>query len=458
MINTIKRNKINNNITHKRPYRKENGISETSTTDTVFEIGSSAEKENVAEGKHKKWLFMNYIAADCNLKEFQKANIDNQELVGSDENTHIVAMIDVGPEAEPVSSNWSGCKTFYITQDNVSEKINSPVIEDRGDHVDMSNLDILKEFIINTMKKFPSDHVALILNDHGGGFTGALADETDGSFMSVSEIKQAISEAEKVTGKKIDILGFDACLMAETEVAYELKDTAAILLASEESEGGNGWTYSGMLNNNPAGRESINMLQKALKKKIDVSPEEFAKIVVKVNGEHNGEIPTFSATKLSQMDNLSHSVNEFAKAIIEASGNFDEKKEIKKAIKFSESYGEGTSPYGDLHDLHHLADMVGKKSSHTKVKETAEGLKKALNETIIANAANPSVYRNSKGLSIYAPTLIGSGLGYGYDRLSFAKDTQWDEAMMSLKYSSRVEEDNSFLLEEPAFWPDGSMR
>jgi len=34
------------------------------------------------------------------------------------------------------------------------------------------------------------------------------------------------------------------------------------------------------------------------------------------------------------------------------------------------------------------------------------------------------INNNSKGLSIYAPTLIGSGPGYGYDRLSFAKNTQ----------------------------------
>jgi hypothetical protein len=27
-------------------------------------------------------LLMNFIAADCNLKEFQEANIDNQEHIG----------------------------------------------------------------------------------------------------------------------------------------------------------------------------------------------------------------------------------------------------------------------------------------------------------------------------------------------------------------------------------------
>jgi len=211
------------------------------TSGDAVQLGSSDQK--VDQGVHKKWLFMNYIAADCNLKEFQEANVTNQQLVGSDKNTHIVDMIDVGPEPNPMGGTWSGAKTFYVTKGSDDSKITSPVIEDHGNHVDMSNPATLTKFIVDTVKKFPADNVALILNDHGGGFTGAMADDSDGGFMSTPQLKQAIADAEKQTGKKLDIVGFDACLMAETEVAHALKDNAKILLASEESEGGPGWTY-----------------------------------------------------------------------------------------------------------------------------------------------------------------------------------------------------------------------
>jgi hypothetical protein len=78
----------------------------------------------------------------------------------------------------------------------------------------MSDPATLTKFIVDTVKRFPAQHVALVLNDHGGGLTGAMSDETDGGFMSVPNLHKAISDAEKQTGKKLDIVGFDACLMA----------------------------------------------------------------------------------------------------------------------------------------------------------------------------------------------------------------------------------------------------
>ncbi|MEQ8173020.1 MAG: hypothetical protein ABRQ38_29315, partial [Candidatus Eremiobacterota bacterium] len=60
--------------------------SQSSQHDTVT-IGS--ENTHISEGVHKKWLFMNYMGGDCNLSDMMLYNIDNQELTGSDKNTHI---------------------------------------------------------------------------------------------------------------------------------------------------------------------------------------------------------------------------------------------------------------------------------------------------------------------------------------------------------------------------------
>jgi hypothetical protein len=48
-------------------------------------------KQTFLKESTRSGFFMNYIGGDCNLKEFQALNIDNQELAGSDKNTHIVA-------------------------------------------------------------------------------------------------------------------------------------------------------------------------------------------------------------------------------------------------------------------------------------------------------------------------------------------------------------------------------
>ena len=416
------------------------------TEEKVSDKFDPAEKEGAVK-PHKKWLFMNYIAGDCNLLSWQFRNINEQEKVGSDENTHIVAYMDVGPEASHVESDWSGARSYYINKDSNPKKINSEVIEEFGNHVDMSSHETLTKFIVDAMKKFPADNVAVVLNDHGGGFTGAMADDSDGSFMSLPELKKGLSDAEKITGKKIDILGFDACLMAEAEVAYELKDQAEIMIASEESEELAGWSYNEALGKTRG--KAIEFLQDALKNRIDVSPREFASSLIKYHEAHQLDIPTLSATDLSKMDKLAGSVNNFAKAII----NSDEDEIIREAMRKSEHYGGSSKPYKDLHDLHHIADLVLESSSDDKLKEAAEGVKKAVSDTIIANEACPYFYPNSKGMSIYAPGDAKDGPGYNYSDLQFAKDTGWDEAIK--KVSSDYSRDGEVF---PALWPDGSHR
>jgi len=424
------------------------------TPGDMVQLGSG----KVDEGVQKKWLFMNFIAADCNLKQFQEANIDNQEKVGSDANTHVVAMIDVGPEENPLGGTYTGARTFYVTKDTTPNRVNSPVIAEHGNHVDMSDPAVLTKFIVDTMNKFPAEHVALILNDHGGGLTGAMSDDTDGGFMSIPNLHKAFADAEQITGKKLDIIGFDACLMAEVEPAYEFKNDAKILLASEETEGGPGWIYDEMIGK---GKEAsamsmagaIQQLQEALGQRITVGVEDFAKIVVKQNEAHQRDIPTFSATDLTKMDNLAASVDAFAKTII-ASG---EKAAIKTAMKQGDKYGGGYNPYKDLRDLNNLADNIGKAVKDPAVKEAAANVKKAFKEAIIANEHSPR-YPNSEGLTIFAPTNAGSGVGYKYGDMAFAKETKWADALKEVgKAGGTSYVDTNFAPQDtPEFLPDGS--
>jgi len=399
---------------------------------------------------HKKWLFINYVAADCNLTLYQMKNLDQQELVGSDENTHLVAYIDVGPSPNPMDHTWSNCRTYYITKDTDTSKLNSEVIAEHG-RVDMSNPETLKKFVVDAIKKFPADYVALILNDHGGGFTGAMTDDSDGGFMSVPQIKQALSEAEKETGKKIDILGFDACLMAQTEVAGELKDTAHYMTASEESEGGAGWTYNEMLGKSLA--EAIKMTQESLRQKINVEPEDFAKLLVKVNEKHQNDIPTFSAVDLTKVDGLIKATDLLAQAILKT----DDKKVVKDALSKAEHYGGWYSPYKDFHDEYHFCQLITKNTKDPALKKAALDVLKAIETAVIANESSPTSYPNSHGLSIYGPTSVGtSGVGYGYKNLEFAKTTQWDEAIEKIAREAGSLEEN--IADEPKVWPDGSPR
>lgn len=401
----------------------------TSADNDKVEI--SGKKPDIPEGIHKDWLFLNYIAGDCNLTPFQLGNIDDQERAGSDESTHIIALIDVGPDLNPMDQSWSGARTYYVTKDAEEGKINSPVIAEHGQHVNMVDPKTLTNFIIENVKKFPADNVALVLNDHGSGFIGAMSDETDGrGHLNMPQIRRALEEAEKVTGKKIDVLGFDACLMADTQAAYELKDCAHYLLASEETEGGSGWTYAPMLTN--VMTDAIKELQLNIRdSKINVSPEIFVKNVVRECEKHQADIPTFSATDLTKMGSLGKSIDSLARSIIET----NEKDQVRGAIVNAECYAGGWSVYRDMHDLHHMAELIDKSVTDGKVKEAAQGVMDALSQAVIANEADPENYPNSNGLHIYAPTVSSSDYltMFGYKGLRLGQDTMWDEAIINLE-------------------------
>jgi hypothetical protein len=470
-------------INDDRKKQKENN-EESSDRVTLRSEGESA------KGVNKKWLIMNYVAADCNLLPFQMANIDNMEMVGSDKDTHIVTLVDVGPKPlkdqimeNPIEpGDWSGARTLYIIKDGEVGTINSDVIAEHGDRVDMSNPETLKNFVVDTMKDYPAQHTALIFNDHGGGHTGAMADDSDGNFMPIQGMNEALAEAEEETGKKLDIIGFDACVMAQLEVAYELKDRADILLASQENEKGHGWTYEKVYNDkdfsgeidetdsgyisegNIPGEEIMDLtghdgmlgghtIGEALRKsqkdkiyKINASPVDFAKMIVEINSEHNDVIPTFSATNLNKIDGLKESVDKLAETIIKSK----DKETVRKAVENAENYGGGWSPYKEMRDLGHICNNIIDTTSDDDVKEAAKEVRKSLKKAVIANQVNPDEHPKSEGLSIYAPTM--DDFGPEYMGMSFVNDTKWDEAVeaMGVKYNPDKE--------EPLIWPDGSRR
>lgn len=85
-----------------------------------------------------------------------------------------------------------------------------------------------------------------MLWDHGGGFRGFRSPE----HLTIRNIKGAIDLATV----ELDFLGFDACLMAMTEVVNELKGCADIYVGSESYEPASGWPYENIiaeLNSNP---------------------------------------------------------------------------------------------------------------------------------------------------------------------------------------------------------------
>jgi hypothetical protein len=70
-----------------------------------------------------------------------------------------------------------------------------------------------------------------------GGFRSVSFDEDTGDFLYNRDVENSLH------GLHIDVLGFDACLMAMIESAYAFRGVANTMVASEELVPSDGWNY-----------------------------------------------------------------------------------------------------------------------------------------------------------------------------------------------------------------------
>ena len=102
----------------------------------------------------------------------------------------------------------------------------------------MSNPDTLADFIRWAAENYPARKYALVLWDHGGGSkTGIFIDELfDNDILTLNELYEAFRDG----GVNFEAVLFDACMMANLETAYSIKDSAKWMIASEEVVAGKG--------------------------------------------------------------------------------------------------------------------------------------------------------------------------------------------------------------------------
>lgn len=196
-----------------------------------------------------QWTYMVYIAADNNLSQAAIGDLNEMESVGSTADVNIVVQAEFSQKQSFGGNPFPGSSATRrgrITRETTSAMSNS--LAAMSSNVDMADPNTLRDFIKYAATNYPADHYALVLWSHGAGWKaqpvgspirGALQDETSDTFMSLAKISQAIADA----GVQLDIVNFDACLMAMYEVAYQLRSAARYLVASEEVEPGDGDPY-----------------------------------------------------------------------------------------------------------------------------------------------------------------------------------------------------------------------
>ena len=344
----------------------------------------------------KKWTILVYAAADNNLYPYEYENLRDIEKVGSTDQLNVVTQFD---EGGPGASRMLMQKVS--TPDG---SIGSPVVENIGE-VDMASPETLSNFIKWGMEKYPAEHTMLIINDHGNGWRGCVQDEGADTFMTLPTVREGLEAAQAATGKKLDVIGFDACLMGMAEVAHELRDCADFMVGSQETEGAAGWPYSNILTS-----EMLGHLDEKLAARLPMAPRDVAVAAVQRAAGLPDDLPTMAAYDLSKEGALKSAVDVLAQKI-EASPI------TSKALKGIAKETQGFYEYKDLYDF---ADRLqGEKTAGPELSEAAAQVKGAIDGMVIASQHNAH-YPGAHGVSIEL-----TRHPEGYSALQFAQDGGW---------------------------------
>ena len=115
-----------------------------------------------------------------------------------------------------------------------------------------------------------------------------------------------LATAHRVLGRKVDVVGMDACLMTMIEVAYQLRDHAQVLVGSEEIEPGPGWPHAAILGD--------------LTARPAMTAGELGGTVVTryvASYRHSGQLATQSAIDLGQLGDLVEAVDILAHRLLD---------------------------------------------------------------------------------------------------------------------------------------------
>ena len=218
-------------------------------------LGGAKESEN----KIADWTFMTYIS-DSDLEYFAIEDMVEMERVGSTDKVNIVVQIDRWDGYDKPDWNddsngdWETAKRYLITKENKGDHvIGSTAIEDIGE-INTGDPDELVEFVQWAQANYPAEHYALNIWNHGSGATGVAYEQScpdycweygnEADKLELSEIDAALNEITNNGENKLDIVGFDACLMATIEVVEAVAPYSDIMIGSEILEPGDGWDYS----------------------------------------------------------------------------------------------------------------------------------------------------------------------------------------------------------------------
>lgn len=395
-----------------------------------------ADKAMIQQSGKAKWTVMVYMAGDNNLDGAALRDIEEIAQVGSTKDVNVLVQLDRLEDKKT--------RRFLITKGGGYDR---DCLETFGE-TNTGDPQVLEDFLTWSVERFPAERYFLILWNHGGGWweearsraaapkspavrslrtrsraslfhhsTNATGhsthrsicydDTSGGDALDNSELKNVLANACATIGRKIDILGMDACLMTMVEVAWQLRDSVEILVGSEIEEPNDGWPYA----------EILQFLTAKPKSKTDSVAR---KVVKQYVASYRDQDETVTQSAINTV-----STEEIIRALIPLAAELlSDLDKNRKLIQWAWDHAQKF--YDDNYlDLYAFARKLRSKD-RGKISEKADALIAALKtgnaKSILCQSKLGKEVAGTKGLSIYFPA---ESINPAYRRLDFAIDSQW---------------------------------
>lgn len=330
------------------------------------------------------WTFVVFMDGDNDLEEYTVKDLETElGRVGSTNDVNVIVVADRHPGYDDAGGDWSQTLLFHVQEGQVGTA--DGAIADLGER-NMGDPQTLAEALTWTGQHFPSDHTALVFWDHGWDWRpgNTLVDESDADALDVDEMGEALAAAGPV-----DVIGFDACMMASLEVQAIFRPHARAFVGSQDYVGWDGFEYGEIL--------------AALTADPRMDAEDLARVMAESMSQ--GDSRTVSAVALDlSFDRLVGAVDTLGGALADAHA---EHGPSMKAAWIASQHFSGDMVQRDLYDLAlELEARVG----DAAVKRAAQEVMAAVDGALLYEW-HRRPYRDAHGITLYWP-------GHEHDRYS----------------------------------------
>ena len=223
---------------------------------------TACEEEEQTKGgaeTEKEATILVYMVGENDLSSYLETNIANM-MSGyemSDVSANILVYMDIDEQLE-----------LYLIDKNVNGTPRKSLVKTYADQMAVDP-EVMNKVINEVFQTYPSKRKALILSSHADGSLYQQntiskrsfgMEKKDGIYygMNVTDLKDGLENIPY-----LDVLMFDACLMANVETAFELRDCAHYMLAAPNSVPAEGFPYHKIM------PDLLKMDEASLKKVLD---------------------------------------------------------------------------------------------------------------------------------------------------------------------------------------------